>query len=183
MNKLKKAIMAALIGGTMMATAICSAAVSNSHLTLGGIAFMSSPSYAQQVYGGELFTNSDGAAFLDYGTFKIYYTTSTAQEKIKATRPGYYMATSIASIANNGIATPAGIKVGMKADELTSIYGEPDVTLSKNDSTLLQQLGVSYDKLYIYYAPNGGKICFMLQKNLLDHSKIVGILITDTEIH
>lgn len=180
---LKKMVLAGLMGLTMLGTTVCSAMVSNSQLNLGGIQFLSGPEYAQKVYGGDLFKTDDGQAMLDYGTFYIYYNKQAAQKAIKGTRPGHYMATSIATIANNNIATPVGLKVGMSAAELTKIYGEPDVTLNKHSSKRLQSLGVKYDKLYIYYAPNGGKICFLLEKRVMDNSKIVGILVTDEDIH
>ena len=183
MKSLKSLVISVLMGAAMLTTTMCSAMVSNSQLNLGGIQFLSGPEYAQKVYGGDLFKTDDGQAMLDYGTFRIYYNTQAAQRSIKGTRPGHYMATSIATIGNNKIATPVGLTVGMSAAELTKIYGEPDVTLNKHSSKMLQVLGVKYDKLYVYYAPNGGKICFLLEKRIMDNSKIVGILVTDEDIH
>ena len=51
MKTVKKMLLSALVGASLLTSTMCSATVANNQLNLGGIQFLSGPEYAQKVYG------------------------------------------------------------------------------------------------------------------------------------
>lgn len=115
---------AKIIGMTILMTmvllmsSLCFAKIPSSQFALGGITLGCDTSYVRNIYGAP---NSVSTIKKGYRGF-IYTYGSTFYIWFYDSGSSFLIGTK----GNNGIATPAGITVGMNSSILWSIYGSPD---------------------------------------------------------
>ena len=123
MMKMWIAILA--FGLLMLSMPFCSASITRDQLALGGITTGASEAYVQSIYGPpderkELM----GLFDLEYnygGTFSICFD--------KDPTTGEYFVAQLETNVHNGIATPAGVEVGMTRETVRKVYGQPDINV------------------------------------------------------
>jgi len=113
-----------------MINATCFANIAADEIALGGLVPNTPMSVVKKIYGQPL---SYYRGHADYGNGFTIYTM------------GGNEAWSISTTQNNGIATPAGVIVGMNADVLNRVYGKAD-SLEKDNT-----FG---GYIYHYYSPD-----------------------------
>ena len=112
---------------TLMSTAVCFAGVSEDEIGIGGITFHSSADYVKSVYGepDNIATTYDhplwGGRIDEYLYGDSFRITLQNGRVIR-----------VDSTANNGLATPAGIKVGMDISSVMDVYGTGRYIASQN---------------------------------------------------
>lgn len=133
---MKRLIVTICLGILAMASSICSAAIPQSELALGGITLSSSVQNARAVYGEP--TRTETRTMPIWGRnvqFRIYYFGNGSFYVIEADRDEIGIVT-VMSDAANGIATPAGITVGMRRDAMLRTYGSPDAKYNNSDGSV-----------------------------------------------
>lgn len=112
-----------LWGLISMATVVF-ASVPRNELALGGVTLFTSLNNVQNIYGtpAKSFYNDE---YLGGGKVRVYKQLyGNGSFSVIATN--YDGVVSVRTTENNGIATPAGIKVGMNATSLLAVYGAAD---------------------------------------------------------
>ncbi len=139
----------------MGVSSTCLAQISTSDIVIGGISYRCTMDYVKGIYGKPTKVKSfpvdggrksDGAKGISYYWGDTFYINTY----------NYKGNTSILSInttANNGIATKAGIHVGMDKAVLLKTYGKPGFTYKHDGLTVYQ------------YAPNGPQFLNFSLKN------------------
>ena len=119
----------AFVLGIAAFTQNCSATISPNQLALGGIPCVGKgSSYVTKIYG----TPTRGLGMESFGTYD--YGGTAFVDFSEGT------VTSITVTANNGWKTPAGLRVGMTANEAVRMYGDPDKSEARGDK-----------RIYIYF--------------------------------
>ena len=110
-----------LVGALLMLSfsTVC-ASIPDSEFSLGGITIGSSADYVKSLY-GEPDRASNAQPGPDGSYYGYVYGSSLRIEFNADTNA----VTGVIVTANNGFSTPAGITVGMDADVITQLYGEP----------------------------------------------------------
>ncbi|MDQ0202858.1 hypothetical protein [Pectinatus haikarae] len=128
-------------------SAICAAQIPQEEVALGGINLGATPEYVKSVYGEpSSYIRSKNGVIYDYNsTFRIYFASGKYM---------YWLETT----ANNGIATPSGVTIGMDASILYK-YGEIYLTEHEGNTTY-----------YSYWAPGRITLIFGVQ-----NGKIISI--------
>ena len=103
---------------TLMSVSVCFAAIPTSEIAIGGITVGSSADYVKSIYGEpDRITTTYNHALWRGKIDEYYYGDSfhiiLSDDKV------IWLGTT----ANNGLATPAGIRVGMKVSTLIDVYG------------------------------------------------------------
>ena len=100
------------------------AAIPRSELALGGVTLFTRFANVRQIY-GEPTRTSYNDMYIWGGTVRFYaqYYGNGSFWAMATNRDGVL---SVTTTANNGIGTPAGIKVGMSVGRLSMVYGEAD---------------------------------------------------------
>ena len=143
---LKKWICTALTAACILMGTTAFASIPDSELSLGGITVGSSADYVKSLYGEP--DKDSGVRPGPEGNYYEYLYGSSLRIHFDANNNTIV---SIFVTANNGFSTPAGITVGMDADVLTQLYGEP----FKNDRGV-----ISYheDGKWLVFVTRNGKI-------------------------
>lgn len=143
---LKKWICTALTAACMLMGTTVFASIPDSEFSLGGITVGSSADYVKSLYGEP--DKDSGVRIGPDGKYYEYIYRSSLRIEFDV---NYNTITGVYVTANNGFSTPAGITVGMNADVITKLYGEP----FKNDRGIL-----SYheDGKWIVFTTRNGKI-------------------------
>lgn len=100
------------------------AAIPRSELALGGVALFTRFANVQQIYGEPTRTSYEDIKIWG-GTIR-FYTQYYGNGSFSATATNHDGILSVVTTANNGITTPAGIKVGMSEKLLLMSYGVQD---------------------------------------------------------
>jgi len=132
----------------------CFANIADDEVALGGIAYNSSLDYVQSVYGNP--TRITEVKRDMFGFYKTYYYGSSFYFEV---RNG--VVTHLYSAANNGINTPAGVKVGMTKANLEAIYGKPNNVLKDRFGNLDSYYYASYLSFNLgarFYFDKSGRI-------------------------
>lgn len=132
-RKLAVSMAYAVIVGTMAFTSNCSATISSNQLALGGITCGSmrnpvSISAATRIYGEP--TRKSGME--SFGTYDYGGTAFVGFSE--------GIISDVTVTANNGWKTPAGLRVGMTANDAIRIYGDPDKSETRGNK-----------RVYIYF--------------------------------
>ena len=135
-----------------LSISICSAAKSFNaeQAAIGGIAAGSSTDYIKGIYGepNKIRIRENHSETWYYGdTFQIDFINGKVS--------------SVVSSGNNGLATPAGITVGMKKSKMTSNYGSPQVTDKYGNRAI-----------YTYQADNGVKMIFIISNGIISEIRV-----------
>lgn len=140
---MKKLLSAYIFCFIVITTGICSASVPDEQVALGGISYQSSSSYVKSIYGEPdrvTSTNNDPL----YKTVEKYYYGNSFLVEFSNSK-----AVWISISAHNGLATPAGVEVGMKMSTLHDVYGPPTkVARDRNGKVTMYYYG-SYKSEYI----------------------------------
>ena len=118
---------------------ICFASIPRSELALGGITIGASINSVQRIYGAP--TKIEYEDFSMWGGQTRFYTYYYGNGSYSVTTTNGLGVVGVATTANNGISTPAGIKVGMSSGRLAMVYGEVNYTWDDNNG----------DKVFVYY--------------------------------
>lgn len=102
---------------TLMSVSVCFAGIPESEIGIGGITFHASADYVKNIYGEPDNVTTTYNHALWSGKIDNYYYGDSFQIVLRNDQVIW-----LGSTANNGLATPAGIKVGMKASTLTDVY-------------------------------------------------------------
>lgn len=132
----------------------CYASIDNEQIALGGLRLASNVDYALKIYGQPRLYNtkpSYGDLQIEYGdSFHLYYfAESRFTDK---SRPNNYLLKCVFVDKDNGISTPAGIKVGSSESMLWECYGRPDDCREKNGQMIYMYMGNTYSRDRIYFA-------------------------------
>lgn len=103
---------------------ICFASIPRSELALGGVTLFTRFANVQRIYGQPTSTS-----YIDckiWGGTSRFYTQRYGNGSFIVTATDRDGVVSVSTTANNGIGTPAGIKVGMSSGRLSMVYGEVD---------------------------------------------------------
>jgi len=101
----------------LMSISICSASIEVTEIGIGGIPYHASADYIKSIYGEPDNVTTTHNHALWSGKIDNYYYGDSFQIVLRNDQVIW-----LGSTANNGLATPAGIKVGMKASMLTDVY-------------------------------------------------------------
>lgn len=137
-------------------------------LRLGGIGIGDSLDYVKSIYGEPTKIGKRGKNYLYNGLYgyDITYGDSFNLDVIEE-KDGREIITNIASIANNGLAMPNGLKVESPVGDIFKNFGMPWCTISSDDG----------HRGYIYRSVKMPKILFMTDKTHV----ITGITIVEME--
>lgn len=176
MSKFK--ILICLLIGMIFILPNCSARIHESEFVLGGIATLDSMDKVKRIYGepskiiaGESASGVNTRWYYNYyGDGNFYIQTARGMSQGKAYETVFVVVTK----ANNGIATKAGIKVGMTKQQLVAAYGSPDEITTNSDGSqyfgYLQQKpeGIRFaDSLSLDFKLIGNKITAISLSNIL----------------
>lgn len=100
-----------------------------SQIALGGVAIGSTKSMVRSIYGVPTSVGRNGSLYNYGSSFKIWFIPGS---ELGMAEPGAY---TIVTTANNGIATPAGVTVGMTPDVLDDVYGTADRVEDNRDGS------------------------------------------------
>lgn len=152
-RKLGAVLLAAFLSCAILTP--CQARISASGVAIGGVALGTTPWQVKKIYGEptdmrRVYSKSDGGYITQYLYGNSYSITFYEL-------PGGSYADFINCSSDNGLATPAGVLVGMAESVLTSVYGAPDV--KSEDPT-------SHITHYIYktWSPRGEELIFLVQR-------------------
>lgn len=147
MSKLK--VLMCLLIGMIFMLPNCSARIHESEFVLGEIATGDSMDKVRRIYGepsksipGEISAYESRWYTYYYGDGNFYVETSKSKN--------HDIVLVVVTTANNGIATKAGIKVGMTKQQLVAAYGNPDKIETKSDGS--QYFG------YLQQKPEGARV-------------------------
>ena len=107
------------------------AAIPRSELALGGVTLYTRFANVRQIYGEPTRTSYKDVKI--WGGTSRFYTQYYGNGSFSATATNRDGILSVVTNANNGIATPAGIKVGMSARQLLMAYGAQDSKWADQD--------------------------------------------------
>ena len=134
-----------------MASAI--GVISPEEIALGGISPGSTPAYVTSVYGDPTrsYYGYDGM-----GNYTLTYDYNNTFKVRFWQGDGGWFAYQVKTTANNGIKTPAGVRVGMPASVLSNVYG---ATPSYNDGGVTVKSYAGWgDNRYLVFRISNGKI-------------------------
>ena len=126
---LKKTIVSMALCGSILAAGmgIASATIAKDEVQLGGISpFGMNRGSVSRIYGNPTREEYGGAVWHYGNSVKISFQEGSLS--------------SVTVTANNGWTTPAGLAVGMEADEAIALYGDPDESADQGSK-----------RLYVYY--------------------------------
>lgn len=103
---------------------ICFASIPRSELALGGVTLFTRFANVQRIYGQPTSTSYED--YNIWGGTSRFYTQRYGNGSFIVTATNRDGVVSVTTTANNGIGTPAGIKVGMSQGRLAMVYGEVD---------------------------------------------------------
>ena len=141
-----------MLAGTAMAS------VPTSELSIGGIGIGSSGNYVRSVYG-----NPDNIKLYDWGESWTYGSFELVLEKNAVL--------SLRSTGNNGLATPAGLAVGMKYSDAYNLYGKADSQGNAQTEIVRHPKGCDYH--YIYFSSNDMLMILYTKNNVIKTIYIV----------
>ena len=118
---------------------ICFASIPRSELALGGVTLFTRFANVQRIYGQPTSTSYED--YNIWGGTSRFYTQYYGNGSFSVTATNRDGVVSVTTTANNGIGTPAGIKVGMNQGRLAMVYGEVDSIWDDNNG----------DKIFVYY--------------------------------
>ena len=122
-----------------MISSVCWAAIPRSELAVGGVTIGASINDVQRIYGAP--TKSKYEDFSMWGGQTRFYTYYYGNGSYSVTTTNGLGVVGVTTTANNGIGTPAGIKVGMSSGRLAMVYGEVNYIWDDNNG----------DKVFVYY--------------------------------
>jgi hypothetical protein len=108
-------------------------------LALGGVTLFTRFANVQRIYGQPTRTSYED--YNIWGGTSRFYTQYYGNGSFSVTATNRDGVVSVTTTANNGIGTPAGIKVGMNQGRLAMVYGEVDSIWDDNNG----------DKVFVYY--------------------------------
>ena len=107
-----------------MICSVCMASIPRSELALGGVTLFTRFANVQRIYGQP--TSTSYKDYNIWGGTSRFYTQRYGNGSFIVTATNRDGVVSVTTTANNGIGTPAGIKVGMSQGRLSMAYGEVD---------------------------------------------------------
>ena len=122
---MKKIASLLIVVGVLLISSVCFASISVDRIALGGISIDSSLKYVKSIYGTPIHINTynNGQRWeLKYGDGFLVQASSRSGENYEE---GTYYVDQVVVNKDNGIATPDGVRVGMKESVIESTYGEP----------------------------------------------------------
>ena len=125
-----------IVVGIFLISNVCFASISVDRIALGGISIDSSLKYVRSIYGSPNHIDSyaKGSCWkLKYGDGFFVWASSRGGANYEK---GTYYVDQVIADKDNGIATPDGIKVGMKENIIEDTYGEP-FSMHRRDGLLL----------------------------------------------
>jgi hypothetical protein len=149
-------------GAAVLLTICCTAGLAPTALAwlppsgvaIGGVGLGTTPRQVKKIYGEptdsrRVYSKSDGAYITQYIYGNSYSITFYEL-------PGGSYADFVNCSADNGLATPAGVLVGMAESVLTSVYGKPDAKAEDPTSHITR---------YVYKASGGRgeELIFLVQ--------------------
>lgn len=130
---------------------LCSASLSLADCALGGIGIGADAAYVKSVYGEPTKVTTSRATDWTMYNYGGSFVVSFDENKV----------VNVSTSANNGIATPAGITVGMKRADVLTVYGTPTNTgYGKNHRvvSLFFDAGNNYTGLAFVIHPETDKV-------------------------
>ena len=122
-------------------------------IALGGIFVGASPEYVKSVY-GEPTQSESGYDTMGYPTITYTYNDTF---KVRFYHGADWWAGVVETTANNGIGTPAGVRVGMPASVLDKYYGK--AVLDRHNGRLIKSYeGSTGQSTYLDFDIANGKI-------------------------
>ena len=109
---------------------MCFASIPRSELALGGVTLFTRFANVQHIYGQP--TSTSYKDYNIWGGTSRFYTQRYGNGSFIVTATNHDGVVSVTTTANNGIGTPAGIKVGMSQGRLSMVYGEVDYIMENN---------------------------------------------------
>lgn len=120
---MQRCVIIAIIMASMLSS-VCMAAIPRSELALGGVTLFTRFANVRQIYGEPTRTSYDDVNI--WGGTSRFYTQFYGNGSFSVTATNRDGVVSARTTENNGIGTPAGIKVGMLAERLLMVYGPAD---------------------------------------------------------
>ena len=152
--KMKKAAVLLAFGFAILSSSLCSAKLPGEQMALGGITLGMSKQQVYAIQGKPVALSRNGFA-IEYGRYG-----TTFQIRVSDSEPVRH----IYVVGNNGIATPAGVKVGTSYEEVIRLLGKPDYdSLSTHNTIQYSSLDDKYAGLIMEF--KNGRVCRMFLTN------------------
>lgn len=124
--KMKKKAVLLAFGFVFLCSSLCSAKLPGEQMALGGITLGMSKQQVYAIYGKPVALGRNGFV-IEYGRYG-----TTFQIRVSDREP----VRRVCVVGNNGIATPAGVKVGTSYDEVIRLLGKPDYDSLSTHNTI-----------------------------------------------
>ncbi len=128
-----------------MICSVCMASIPRSELALGGVTLFTRFANVQHIYGQP--TSTSYKDYNIWGGTSRFYTQRYGNGSFIVTATNRDGVVSVTTTADNGIGTPAGIKVGMNQGRLAMVYGEVDSIWDDNNGDKIFVYNVKYEKM------------------------------------
>lgn len=146
-NLLMRLVIAIFAVVLLVPSVIANAKLSSDQIAIGGITYKSSLDYIYGIYGPPDFIESGSVYCWGYNSLEVYTWGPHGQTNY---------ATEIRCKKNNGLATPAGVTVGMPVSVLNDLYGRADYTLDSDREG---------NTVYTYFGEAGPCLVFRVLNN------------------